>query len=192
MNCPICNFKNIPPKASQCPQCASDLECFKLLQSLPDQTGPSPQRPAVNINMPLIVIVVLFCLTNTLLVYQNNHVMSLVTQQQSDSNQHNERLVALMMQKNIAQDSPNENMRDKTNGEAFSDRQLFDYRVRSNDTLWGISKRFYGAGMYYPVILAHNPHIDTNSLKDGLVIRILRDGQEAQDIYAGVFSAKER
>ncbi|HPO91034.1 MAG TPA: LysM peptidoglycan-binding domain-containing protein, partial [Victivallales bacterium] len=49
-----------------------------------------------------------------------------------------------------------------------------DYTVSKGDTLWGISKKFYGEGSKWQLILNANKDIisDPNKLKAGTVIKI--------------------
>jgi LysM repeat protein len=35
-SCPVCAFGHIPAAAGRCPQCDADLECFRIIDSLPD------------------------------------------------------------------------------------------------------------------------------------------------------------
>ncbi|OQY03070.1 MAG: hypothetical protein B6I22_12360 [Desulfobacteraceae bacterium 4572_123] len=41
ITCPVCHFEHIPRDGDTCPQCDSDLICFKLLDALPDQPSAS-------------------------------------------------------------------------------------------------------------------------------------------------------
>jgi len=34
MKCPICGLKNVESNFTNCPQCNSDLECFRVLDNL--------------------------------------------------------------------------------------------------------------------------------------------------------------
>ncbi|QTA89233.1 hypothetical protein [Desulfonema magnum] len=40
LTCPVCGLENISSDNAQCPQCDSDLNCFKVLDSLPDELPP--------------------------------------------------------------------------------------------------------------------------------------------------------
>ena len=42
MTCPVCHFEHIPRESDSCPQCDSDLVCFKLLEALPDVPDSTP------------------------------------------------------------------------------------------------------------------------------------------------------
>lgn len=57
------------------------------------------------------------------------------------------------------------------------------YDAIDTDTLWDISKRYYGSGKYYPVLLEHNPHLGIYAIGDGVRMRILEDVGLARDIY---------
>jgi len=41
ITCPVCHFEHIPQDRDCCPQCDSDLICFRLLEALLDSTGDS-------------------------------------------------------------------------------------------------------------------------------------------------------
>lgn len=44
ITCPVCSFEHIPQNRETCPQCDSDLVCFKLLDALPDLSAGSTDR----------------------------------------------------------------------------------------------------------------------------------------------------
>ncbi len=44
--CPVCHFGHIPRDKDTCPQCDSDLICFKLLDALPDLPTDSKPDPS--------------------------------------------------------------------------------------------------------------------------------------------------
>jgi len=43
--CPICKKENIEADRNECPQCNSDLTCFKILDSLPDEIASENKIP---------------------------------------------------------------------------------------------------------------------------------------------------
>ncbi len=45
LTCPVCHFANIPEDSDTCPQCDSDLVCFRLLDALP--VAPRGDEPPV-------------------------------------------------------------------------------------------------------------------------------------------------
>ena len=45
IDCPVCHFEHIPKDSDSCPQCDSDLTCFKLLEALPDLPKASEPEP---------------------------------------------------------------------------------------------------------------------------------------------------
>ncbi len=54
MTCPVCHFGHIPRDKDTCPQCDSDLICFKLLDALvdlPTDSKPDPSDKALNQNV---------------------------------------------------------------------------------------------------------------------------------------------
>lgn len=57
------------------------------------------------------------------------------------------------------------------------------YRATDTDTLWGIARRFYGAGYYYPVVLYHNPELSIYRMSQKDRINLLKDADRARQIY---------
>jgi len=39
LSCPICHYQPIPEDKSTCPQCDSDLVCFRVLDTIPDESS---------------------------------------------------------------------------------------------------------------------------------------------------------
>jgi phage tail protein X len=58
-----------------------------------------------------------------------------------------------------------------------------DYRVAPAETLWRIARRFYGKGIYYPVLLEDNPGLAIHGPLAGRTIRIARQREHAQQTY---------
>ncbi|BBO85672.1 hypothetical protein DSCO28_62380 [Desulfosarcina ovata subsp. sediminis] len=57
------------------------------------------------------------------------------------------------------------------------------YQATDTDTLWGIARRFYGAGYYYPVVLYHNPELSIYRMSQKDRIKLLKDADQARQIY---------
>ena len=49
ITCPICHFEHIPRERDTCPQCDSDLVCFKLLEALQEKSKTSEQDSQVDV-----------------------------------------------------------------------------------------------------------------------------------------------
>lgn len=60
------------------------------------------------------------------------------------------------------------------------------YQADDSDTLWWIADRFYGAGLYYPVILTHNPDLGIYTISGKDRIAILKDPDRAKEIYGEI------
>jgi LysM repeat protein len=57
------------------------------------------------------------------------------------------------------------------------------YQAAETDTLWGIAKRFYGSGSYYPVLLEHNPDLAIYRIGKKDRIAVLKDSERVERIY---------
>lgn len=57
IDCPICGLENIPDDVDRCPQCDSDLSCFRVLDTLSEPEGETmaPTAPPTNFGAPQIV-----------------------------------------------------------------------------------------------------------------------------------------
>lgn len=60
---------------------------------------------------------------------------------------------------------------------------FFVYDAKDEDTLWRISRKYYGSGYYFPVLLEHNPHVGVYAVGEKVRIRILRDIGQVRQIY---------
>ncbi|MBN1653771.1 MAG: LysM peptidoglycan-binding domain-containing protein [Deltaproteobacteria bacterium] len=63
---------------------------------------------------------------------------------------------------------------------------FFVYHPSDDDTLWGIARRFYGAGQLYPVLLEHNPNLEIHRIRSGLKIQVLQDAQAATALFKDI------
>lgn len=61
--------------------------------------------------------------------------------------------------------------------------EFISYRSKENDTLWSISKHFYGMGIYYPVILKINPGLTIYNHENYGIIKIIKDKSQLMTQY---------
>ena len=64
------------------------------------------------------------------------------------------------------------------------------YRAKDNDTLWDISQALYGRGIYYPVLLEHNPDLRIFDISSQDSLRYLCDKGQASRIYKKITAMK--
>ena len=57
------------------------------------------------------------------------------------------------------------------------------YHANVKDTLWDISKKYYGSGDYYPVLLEHNSQLGIYDIGDATQVRILKNVSLVKEIY---------
>ncbi|MBN2061852.1 MAG: LysM peptidoglycan-binding domain-containing protein [Deltaproteobacteria bacterium] len=57
------------------------------------------------------------------------------------------------------------------------------YEATDEDTLWRISKKQYGSGFYFPVIMECNPGIRVYDVQKGVRVKIFKDPGMAEKLY---------
>ena len=57
------------------------------------------------------------------------------------------------------------------------------YEATDDDTLWRISKKQYGSGFYFPVIMECNPGLRVYHVQKGIQVRIFKDPAMAEKLY---------
>lgn len=84
----------------------------------------------------------------------------------------------------MLQEVPSKRQREK--GSCSKDAAFWSYTANENDTLWGIAKKYYGSGHYYPVLLEHNPNVGIYDVGDGVRLRILKYSGLAKKINRNI------
>jgi len=216
--CPICGLESITHDKIQCPQCDADLTCFKVLDSLPDESVS--EKTGSGKKVILFVAIGLFlCLAGVLSVFQFKRLETRLQEQQtyftnairkmeaklvhlaqyqsSSSDVGSARIEAKHITREDIEGSfvPENSLEKPTTGNIFVPEKshpqvslpekinFWIYEANEKDTLWGISKRYYGSGDYYAVLLEHNSHLGIYSIGDGVRLRILENADLAKDIY---------
>lgn len=57
------------------------------------------------------------------------------------------------------------------------------YETTEEDTLWRISKKEYGSGFYFPIIMECNPGIRIYDIQKGMRLKIFKDPSMAKKLY---------
>jgi hypothetical protein len=64
------------------------------------------------------------------------------------------------------------------------------YKATNTDTLWDIAQKLYGWGVYYPVLLEHNPGLRIYDISSRDTLRYLCDKRQAARIYKKITAMK--
>jgi len=246
-DCPVCRLEHIPVDRNRCPQCDSDLTCFRVLESLQEPEAETTQPAMPEINPRLTQTAnrrsLLFFAVSGLLwgaaavllglqVYWISGLESAISKQQSVFSTAFSRIESGIVRITRQQDkvfrevaAQIESVRDKLDREqkppaviavgspdepgpvriskstpekashmevralnkldkADAGNSAFKfYQAAETDTLWGIAKRFYGSGTYYPVLLEHNPDLAIYRIGKKDRIAVLKDSERIERIY---------
>jgi LysM repeat protein len=204
--CPICGLERIASEQSKCPQCDADLSCFRILDSLPDElvmerSGSKRQF------IFMVVAILLLGLSAALALFQTYRLEEIelrALDQQSypvgikidrerparsqsmpkpdgaAGTRALSQAIEGMKKSSVLKKHPGK--LDTWSG-PLKGVDVWIYVATGKDTLWGISKRYYGSGSYYPVILQCNPHLSIYEIGEGVRIKILKDISQAKEIY---------
>lgn len=208
--CPICGLERIASEQSKCPQCDADLSCFKILDSLPDELviERSGSKKQFIYNVAAILLLGLSIALALFQTYRLTEVELRALDQQSypvgikiDRDAELERRArSQSMPKpdgttgTEALSQALEGMEESSVLKTYQGKpdtgsgplegvDFWIYAATGKDTLWNISKRYYGSGYYYPVILQYNPHLSIYEIGEGVRIKILKDVSQAKEIY---------
>ncbi len=246
-DCPVCRRENIPDDRDRCPQCDSDLTCFRVLETLlePEAQTAEPAMPEINPRMTqtaknrtslfLAISGLLWGVLTIMLgvqIYRITNLQSAVLERPSAFNdalgrmefrfdrlsEHQDKVFTQVMDQietlrdtlNRAQKSPTvlttglaenpDSVRismDAPEKASHTDGRKLNlpakataggsafkfYQAAESDTLWGIAKRFYGSGFYYPVLLEHNPDLAIYTIGQKDRIAVLKDSDTAKRIF---------
>lgn len=215
--CPICGLESISPEKDKCPQCDADLTCFKILDSLPDELVK--ERPGSGkrfiFNFAIIVVLGLIIALTLFQTHRLRQVKFLALEQQSYPVRINIDMDAELERRarnrsmtksgvnaqtgnlsqaleRVAESYGPENLPEKPNtgSRPLKKAGFWIYSAAEKDTLWDISKKYYGSGYYYPVILEYNSHLSIYQIGKGVRIKILKNGSQAKGIYRKITERK--
>ena len=252
LTCPVCHFEHIPRDRDSCPQCDSDLVCFRLLDALPDFSGdsladlPKDAQPAgqeesgsdtdkgvksKTPGLPVVLVVIIVLTIACLLGYmahrfsaiqtlvqklnadmvrvqdtlrknpttvikalkegtrQMDHLKKRVEELVVAAKNHEIHPARIMPEKITAPERKTGTSQtvDKTEAPCFN-----TYRATDKDTLWTIARDFYGSGIFYPVLMEHNPDISVYSISSRDTLRYLCDKTRVAGIYKAITGRKQK
>ncbi|MBW2368579.1 MAG: hypothetical protein JRH15_11920 [Deltaproteobacteria bacterium] len=194
-SCPICRLEHIPSDRDQCPQCDSDLTCFRVLAAMPslsetaapnEPEKPSSRPAAGAARSPFypVVIGILFVLLVFLIweqFYGIRRVETRLDQQRAGLDKAAGRIVSAIDRQAQRLDGMFSTLAEQI--KTVRETKFFNYPASETDTLWDIAHRFYGAGRYYPVLLLHNPHLAIYKIGKKDTVAVLKDITPVDTIY---------
>ena len=197
ITCPVCRLEHISAEKNKCPQCDADLTCFKVLSSLPEE--PIREKNIQGTGFPVWVFIILFIgfitviITNQFLWFMQ---FKILLRDQQTSLTDSMRSIAKTLedpaqnrQEGVV-DKPEVLHEEKLPEKDPQEMYFWTYRVKDGDTLWSISKWYYGSGHYYPVLLEHNPYPGIYTIQKGSWIKILTDARRAKKEYARIIMSE--
>jgi len=186
--CPVCGLSSIPSNSAQCPQCDADLTCFRVLDSLHDEpvrknTG---SRKQVILLVAATLVLCLICVLSAYQLYWLKQLENRILDRKTSFK------AIIKTKEDVERQSIPVKPPEKVDIEAdlAEDKNFWTYWATEKDTLWDISKRHYGLGDYYPVLLEHNCHLGIYDIGDGIQIKILKDTAMARNIYKKITGKK--
>lgn len=221
ITCPICHFEHISPDRGRCPQCDSDLRCFQVLDSLPDEavvvkTGSWKQGKG----LPMMAMGLLLCLTGLMLLFQISRIKDLETRlsdlrtypvgikiirefepeprtqtetiPQESGPGTSEPADGMSIQRQSPPVSKKRREGQPLEARPTEEMEFLIYEANEKDSLWGIAEEYYGNGRYYPVLLEHNPHLEIYKIGRGVEVRLLQNVKTARKIYKGIIKREGR
>ena len=207
--CPICGFHLAATEAEKCPQCDADLTCFTVLDSIPDEAVSEGRRrrtddgPPSSVFRPLSSVLCLLFLLGGL---TSGLFLSVIHQPEPPPPVF---LLNLPVGIKIPVKTPlyysamdpsafdgpgffpegaskkemvSSNLKGASAG--VPKAEIFtDYETTGDETLWRISKKCYGSGFYFPVLMELNSGLGVYNLKKGARLKIFRNADRAEKLY---------
>ncbi|WP_457554171.1 hypothetical protein [Desulfobacula sp.] len=255
LTCPVCHFEHIPKDSESCPQCDSDLVCFRLLEALPDfpegslvdlskdvqsagqETSGSETDEMTESKAPwfLIILNMIILLTIACLLGYTAHHFSVIqnmvqkldtdmvrmqtilnknpkmviktleagTKQMDQLKKRVEELAvtAKNHETRLSRSTPDKMTISKVSTEKTDSSRTMDkieapcfnsYRATDKDTLWTIARDLYGSGIFYPVLMEHNPDIRVYHISSKDTLRYLCDKAQAAGVYKAITGTKQK
>jgi hypothetical protein len=207
--CPICRFHLVSTEAVKCPQCDADLSCFTVLNSIPDEAPVSEdgRQRAEGRRSPSVIRLLLLCAVLFLIAGLTTGLfLSAILQPEPPPPVF---LQAFPVGIKISAKTPL--YYSAMDPSAFDGPGFFpesaskiemvpsdlkgasagvpkaetftDYETTGDETLWRISKKCYGSGFYFPVLMELNSGLGVYNLEKGARLKIFRNAGRAQKLY---------
>ena len=158
-------------------------------------THPSLWTPEWALKLILGLSLIVFGFLALILYFyqaQTNHQMTLLSQINGDVVQILKSNIQTNIQTNLQnhliepiQGEEERPVRDISDiGQTQQNNGYHEYIFAEGDTLWSLAEKHWQQGLYYPVLLDHNPWLSLSSGNEGFRIRIINDVEQVRREYA--------
>ncbi|BAQ61258.1 hypothetical protein GM3708_1664 [Geminocystis sp. NIES-3708] len=156
LTCPVCDRQEI--ETNICPNCETDLSTIRMLKELPlleNKLDSKKNSLIIYLFIILLILGIIIASFSSYLIAKNNYNASLEAMKKELNEQVNQ-------VKNVEESKPKLNW---CGG--------FKYQIKSGDSLYMLSLRFYGDGNPWHLITEANPSINSpQNLEVGQIILI--------------------
>jgi hypothetical protein len=259
ITCPVCKFEHIPHDRDTCPQCDSDLICFRLLETLSDRPGASvpdaeidaeidradqtdligqthkSKIPWLQVFLSVIILLIIVCLGGysahrfsvmesmvgkieidmaqvTHLVNKNPNKIIKSIEAGTNQIKYLEKsvkeiaqltkdneigLARIVLKKEKNSKIPAREIKTFKNQDKFENQDRIEktcfkiYQAKDEDTLWDIARDLYGSGIFYPLLMEHNPDLSVYSIGSKNTLRYLCDKTLAAGVLKAITGMKQ-
>ena len=207
--CPICSFHQVSTEVIRCPQCDADLACFKVLDSIPDEAVSEDRRrrtddgPLSSVFRPPSSVLCLLFLLGGLMsgiflagIHQPEPpspvflrgfpvgikapVRATLFYNAMDPSAFDG--PGFFLENTSKKEMVSSGLKDPSAAPPKAEITT-DYENKGDETLWWISKKCYGNGRYFPVLMELNSGLGIYNLEKGARLKIFRNAGRAEKLY---------